>query len=280
MPLAKVTMSGGPLLPCACQPPEVLAGAPPAGLHLVGDPQDAAFVQHLAEGGVQAVRRGGEAADALYGFGDQRGGGAGVAEEVQQVVDAGVDELPVVQVRVGAAGADAAVDVEGLERGEGGRGPAAVAGDADGAEGAAVVAVAHRQDGVAAPVGGGEQQGGVVGLGAGGGEEDAGVGDAGQVGDAFGEFDHRAVEVEGRGVDDPPGLLGDGLRHFGQGVRGHRGEDAAEEVEVLVARGVPDVPALAVGDLQRVLVVEGEPVGQDGAVAGVEVTGHGRTSPS
>lgn len=75
------------------------------------------------------------------------------------------------------------------------------------------------------------------------------------------------------------GLLADRLRHLGQGVSGHRGEDAAEEVEVLVALGVPDVAALAVRDLDRVLVVEGEPVGQDGLVAGVQV-GHGCTSPS
>jgi hypothetical protein len=69
------------------------------------------------------------------------------------------------------------------------------------------------------------------------------------------------------------------LGHVGQGVRGHRRQDAAEEVQVLVAGGVPDVAALAVGDLDRVVVVEGEPVGHDLAVAGVEVV-HGCTSPS
>src|SRR5690606_22299135 len=125
--------------------------------------------------------------------------------------------------------------------------------------------VAHRQDRVAAPVGGGEQQGGVVGLGAGGGEEDPGVGDAAQLGDAFGEVHHRPVEVEGGGVDDPPGLFTHRLGDLGQGVGGHGGEDAAEEVEVAVARGVPDVASLAVGDLQGLLVVEGEPVGEHGA---------------
>src|SRR5690606_25155073 len=119
--------------------PEVLPGAAPAGLHLVGDPQDAVPVQHLAEGGVQAVGRGGEAADALDRFGDQGGGRAGVAEEVLEVVDAGGDEVVVVQRRERPPAADAAVHVQRLQRGHRRRRPAAVAGDADGAEGAAVV---------------------------------------------------------------------------------------------------------------------------------------------
>ena len=128
---------------------------------------------------------------------------------------------------------------------------AGVAGDADRAEGAAVVAVAQRQDLVGAAVGGGEQQRGVVGLGARGGEEDPGVGDAGQLGDPLGQLDRRLAEVERRGVQDPPGLLGDRRGDLGQRVRGHGGEDAAEEVQVAVALGVPDVPALAVRQLDR-----------------------------
>ncbi len=144
-----------------------------------------------------------------------------------------------------------------------------------------MVAVAHRQDLVGAAVRRREQQGGVVGLGAGGGEEDPGVGDAGEGGDPLGQLDHRPVEVQGGRVDDPSGLLGHGLGDLGQGVGGHRGEDAAEEVEVAVAVGVPDVAALAVGELDGVLVVEREPVGQDGAVAAEERgrVGHGCTSP-
>ena len=85
---------------------------------------------------------------------------------------------------------------------------------------------------------------------------------------ALGELDHRPVEVERGGVEDPPGLLGDRLGDLGQRVRGHRGEDAAEEVEVAVAVGVPDVAALAVGDLDRLVVVEREPARQDGPGAG------------
>jgi hypothetical protein len=107
MPLAKVRMSGGPAW-------EVLAGTAPAGLHLVGDPQDAVPVQDSAEGGVEAVGRGGEAADALDGFGDERGNVPGVAEEVLEVGHTGVDEPLVAVLRVRPAGADAAVHVQGL----------------------------------------------------------------------------------------------------------------------------------------------------------------------
>ncbi len=264
-----------------CLPaPEVVAGTAPAGLHLVGDPQHPVLGEDFAERGVQTVGRGGEPADALDRFGDQRGGRPDMAEQVLEVLDTGRDELGVGQGGVGTARAHAAVDVERLERGEGGRGPAAVAGDADRAEGAAVVAVAHRQDLVAAPVGRGEHQRGVVGLGAGRGEEDAGVRDAGQLGDALGEFDHRPVEVERGRVVDPPGLLAHRLGDLGERVRGHRGEDAAEEVEVLVALGVPDVPALSVRDLQRVLVVQGQPVGEYVPVASQQILGHGCTNPS
>ena len=52
-------------------------------------------------------------------------GGAGVAEQVLQVGDAGLDELGVAQLGVRAAGADAAVHVQRLQRGEAGRRPAA-----------------------------------------------------------------------------------------------------------------------------------------------------------
>lgn len=48
---------GRPVLPVRLPAPEVVAGPAPAGLHLVGDPQDAALGEDLAEGRVQAVRR-------------------------------------------------------------------------------------------------------------------------------------------------------------------------------------------------------------------------------
>ncbi len=142
-----------------------------------------------------------------------------------------------------------------------------------------MVAVAHREDLVGPAVRGGQQQGRVVGLGAGGGEEDPGLRDAGERGDPLGEFDHGPVQIERGGVDDPPGLLTDRLGDLGQRVGRHRGEDAAEEVEVAVALRVPDMTALAVGDLQRVPVVERQPLGTDGEMATVQ-TAHGSTSPS
>ncbi len=149
-----------------------------------------------------------------------------------------------------------------------------------------MVAVAHRQDLVGAAVAGGQQQGRVGGLGTGGGEEDPGVRDVGERGDPFRQLDHGAGEVERGGVNDAAGLLGDRLGHLGQGVCRHGGEDAAEEVEVAVALGVPDVAALAVGEFEGAVVVQAEPGGQNGLVAGVQArrfmgdVGHGCTSPS
>ncbi len=105
--------------------PEVFAGASPAGLHLIRDPQDAVGFEDLAEGGEEAVGRVGEAADALDRFGDEGGDVAvRLAEHVGEVRDAGRDVLGVRQVRVRAVGAYAAVDVQRLERREAGRRPA------------------------------------------------------------------------------------------------------------------------------------------------------------
>ena len=76
MPLAKVIRSGTHVVRLVA--PEVVAGTAPAGLHLVGDQQDAVLVEHLLaarrsspSGGVH------EAADALDRLGDQRGHVAG-----------------------------------------------------------------------------------------------------------------------------------------------------------------------------------------------------------
>src|SRR5206468_12973545 len=76
-------------------PPEVLAGAAPPGLHLVGDEQHAVLVEHLAVPGEQAVRRVRVPAHALDRLGDQAGdvaAGRG-GQQVTQVGDGAVDEL-------------------------------------------------------------------------------------------------------------------------------------------------------------------------------------------
>ena len=68
--------------------PEVLAGAAPAGLHLVGDEQDPVLVEHLLHRAEEAVGRDGEPAHALDRLGDQAGhvAGGGRREHVAQVV--------------------------------------------------------------------------------------------------------------------------------------------------------------------------------------------------
>src|SRR5581483_6686631 len=74
--------------------PEVLAGAAPAGLYLVGDEQDAVLVEDLLVRREQAVGRHGEAAHALHRLGQQAAHVAGVdaaGQQRPQVVHAGLD---------------------------------------------------------------------------------------------------------------------------------------------------------------------------------------------
>jgi hypothetical protein len=224
--------------------------------------------QHLSEGAEEAVGRGGEPAHALDGLGDQGGHVAGGAhvDDVAQVLRAGVDVVGVVQLAEGAAQPVAALHEGDLEAREAGGRPAAVGGHRHRPEGAPVVAVAQGQDLVAAPVAGGGEEGGLVGLGARGGEEHLGVGDARQAGQALGQLDEAAAEVQRRGVEELAGLGPQRLGDLGDVVAGDGGQDAAEEVEVAGAVGRPDVAALPVGELDGLVVVQPHPPRGDGAV--------------
>ncbi len=100
----------------------MLAGAAPARLHLVADPQDAVLAQLLGERAEQPVGPVGEPADPLDRLGDQRRDvAAHLVEDLAQIPDARVDELGVRQARERAAEAVAPVHVVGLERRERGR---------------------------------------------------------------------------------------------------------------------------------------------------------------
>src|SRR5262249_37656366 len=235
-------------------------------------------------GGGAGGRVGGhrEPVDALDRLGDQArdvpGGGRG--EQVPEVRGAGCDVL-----RVGQAGERGqvpvgAVQVLHAERSELGTLPPDVAGDRDRAKRAAVVATAHREHLVGAAGGGGGHQRGLVGLGARVGEEHLGVLDAGQPRQLLGQFHLAADQGPGRGVHDPGGDLAlDGVADLGQVVPEHVGEDAAEEVEVGAPGGVGDAAAAPADELQRVLVVQGHPVGQHSVVP-VHKISHADQSPA
>jgi len=256
--------------------PEVLPGATPAGLHLVGDEKDAALVEDLFVRREQPVRWDGEAADPLHRFGDhacdvarRRG-----VQQLAQVADAGGDVGGVVELAERAAEAVAALGVGHLQGRQAGRRPPAVAGDRGRREGPAVVAVAQRDDRVAASVGRREQQRGLVRLGPGAGEEHLRVRDAGQGRDALGQLDLCPQQVEGRGVHDPPtDLLLHRLAHLGRVVAEHVGQDAREEVEVGGAFAVGDPAARAGHQLERAVVVERQPRRHDGPVPVEQVLG-------
>ena len=82
--------------------PEVLAGTAPAGLHLVGDQQDAVLVEDLLVRGEQPVGRHGEPAHALHRLGQQAADVGRVnpgGQQGPQVLHAGLDVVGVGQVR-------------------------------------------------------------------------------------------------------------------------------------------------------------------------------------
>ncbi len=238
-------------------PPEVLAGAAPSGLHLVGDEQDPAVVELLAERAEQPVGRRREAADALDRLGDHAGHVARRrhVEHLHQIVEAGVDEGVVVEVAEGRPQPVAAVHELHLQPGVRRRPPRRVRRDRLRREHAAVVAVADREDLVGLPVRRREQERGVVRLAARRREVDAGVGDPGHLGHHLGELDHRLRQVQRRRVQDLRRLGLDRRRDGGVVVPDHRREHTTEEVEVRVTIEVVDVGALAVVDRQRLRVV-------------------------
>ena len=141
-----------------------------------------------------------------------------------------------------------------------------------------MIAPAHGENLVGLARGERGEQRGLIGFGARVGEEHLGVFYAGQPGNLFGELDLAADQVQRRGVHDAAGDLPlDRVAHLGHVVAEHVREDAGEEVEVPAALGVGDPAALAADDLDRLVVVDTDPVGDDRAVAGEELR-HGSQS--
>ena len=118
--------------------------------------------------------------------------------------------------------------------------------------------VYNREHLIRLPIARGEEQGGVVRLGARGGEEDPRVRDPRDLGHHLGELDHGLGQVQGRGVEHLAGLLADRGRHLRVVVADHRGQHPTEEVEVAVARRVPYLRAAAAVDLDRFRVERGD----------------------
>ena len=247
----------------------MLAGAPPARLHLVGDEKDAVLVEDLFQSGEEPVGWYDEAAHPLDGLGDQAGDvpRGGRLDDLAQVGGAGGIELVVTEPGERPSPAVPIVEVAHLQRAQARSRPAPVPGDRHGRERPPVIAVAQGQHLVGPPGAAAQQEGGLGGLGARAHEEDLGIGDGRQRRYLLGQLDHGADEVQGRGVQDAARLLPDRLHHFRHGVAGHRGQDATEEVEVVPALGVGDHATLAGDKLQRFVVIEGEPRRQDLAVA-------------
>ena len=76
------------------------------------------------------------------------------------------------------------------------------------------------------------------------------------LGQLLGQVDVRRIGVERGSVDQLAGLLLHGLRHLGVVVAHAGGQNAAEEVEIFVAVGVPHAQPITVRQGQRFRVVE------------------------
>src|SRR5579863_5886094 len=263
--------------------PEVRAGAAPAGLHLVGDQQDTVLVEDLLVRGEQPVGRHGEPAHALYRLGQQAadvGRVDAAGEQGLEVVHAGLDVVGVGQAGVGAKVPVGAVQIMSAERVVARHLPGRDTGHRDGAERASVIAPAHGEHLVGVARGEAGQQRGLVRLGAGVGEEDLRILDAGKLDDLLGQFDLVADEVQRRGVHDPGGDLPfDRVPDLGDVVAEHVGQDAGEEVKVAATLAVGDPAALAADDLDRLVVVDPDPVGDGRAMAGEKLR-HAAYSPA
>ncbi len=252
--------------------PEVLAGAPPSGLHLVGDQQDAVLVEDLLVRREQPVGRHREPSHALDRLGQQApdvGGMYAGGQQRAQVFHAGLGVISVGHVPVGEEVPVRTMQKMSTERTVARHLPGRVSGHADCAERASVVTATHGEHLVGAAGGERGQQRGLVRLGTRVGEEHLGVVDAGQLRDLLRELDLVADQVQRRGVHDAGGDLPlDRVANFGHVVAEHVSQDAGEEVKVLPALGVGDPAALAAYELDRLVVVNRDPVRDDRAMAG------------
>ena len=126
-PFATVSRSGDDVVRLVA--PEVVAGAAEAGLHLVGDEEDAVVGEHLVQRTEETVGRCREATDTLDGLGDHARDITTRAhvDHVAQVLDARGGVRIVVEVAVRAPQSVSTVHERDLEPGQARRRPRTVA---------------------------------------------------------------------------------------------------------------------------------------------------------
>ena len=117
-----------------------------------------------------------------------------------------------------------------------------------------MIAVAQRDDFVRAGVAARGQNGGFIGFGAAVGEEALGqLAARSDAGDALGQRGLRLIGEHGRDVLQLVDLLVNLSIHRLVAMADADGDDAAEEIQILIAVGVPDELILGVRDDQRLL---------------------------
>ena len=232
------------------------AGAAPAGLDLIAY-EDAAVVAHdLLDNREVLFGRRDEAGHALDGFSDEAGDPStrGAADQFLHVLGAThfatrVGEAEGTAVTVGVVRMHDA----GLRRPQL---PGTLSREPHPHRRTAVVGMAQRHDlGVAGVAAGGED-GGLIGLGSAVGEETLGeLAIRRDGGDLLGQSGLRLIGEHGGDVLQGINLLVDLGVDLVVAMAHAHGDDPAEEVQVLIAVGVPDILILGARDDQRLLIV-------------------------
>ena len=234
----------------------LVASAAPAGLDFVTDEDAAVFADDVGDDFEIFFGWCDEATDTLDGFGDHAGdaagrGGAYEFFDVLRTFDiAGrICEAEGAAIAIGVVGEDDAG--LGLRTDF----PCGVTGDGESHRGAAVIGMAEGDDVTRTGVAAGEHDGRFVGFGAAVGEEGLGEIAGSNGGDFLGECDLGFGEKDGRDVLEFIKLRFDFGVNFIVAVANADGEDAAEEIEVLVAVGIPDELVFGAFDDERVFEV-------------------------
>ncbi len=230
-----------------------VAGASPGGLHFVADEQPAVAADDFGDDAEVVLGRGDETADALDRLGDEAGDapGGGGADQLLHVARAsqvagGVGRSELAPVAVGV------VRVDDSRQRRAAQPPGAHPGQRHAERRPAMVGVAQGDD-LARPGGAASRQNGhLVGFGAAVGEErlrQAAI--RGERGDLGGQGRLRLGGEDCRDVAQPVHLLVDRAVDTVVGMADANGDNAAEEVQVLIPVGVPDVLVLGAYEDQR-----------------------------
>ncbi len=234
----------------------LIAGAAPACLDFIADEDAAVFADDFGDDLEIFFGRRDEAADALDGLGDHSGdaarsGGADEIFDILRTLDVAgrISEAEGATVAIGVVREDDAWLRLGADF------PRRMTGDCESHGGAAVIGVAESDDVTRTGVAAGEHNGGFVGFGAAVTKERLLQVAWSDGGDFLGEGDLGFGEEDGGDVLEFIELGMDFGVDFRVAMANADGENAAEEIEILVAVGIPDELVFGAFDDERLFEI-------------------------